>query len=375
MNKLAASQILVIDDDPFFLDLVSHALNAYELTLQSTGTMISDAQDFSRFDLIILDINLDEESGCELCKTVRSHDLDIPILFISGMIDYNTRIDAYGVGGNDYITKPFDQQELQLKVESLIRSYKHTVNLKQRLSETSSLVFDVQRDASNLHVINRFIIASNQCKDEEALFAVFFHTLKELQTDGVLVISGVDIRSSCGEVSRLENEIINMSSHLPRIKSFGNNRAFYNWRNCQLLVRKVNELIDILAILMDSLEISIDKMLAEKKLMQQIKDLEDHSVYNKNKITVIVNTMSENINDELLTLGLVSSLTVEEEQHIQNLMLDFNQKLQAQLAEQDHFNQSLHSTILSLRSVSPEFKRFLDNLSSADGVEDDVELF
>lgn len=373
-NHRKQHQILVIDDDEFSINIIESALEKYRIISDNSGKILSHI-DLSNYDLVILDIDLNGNSGFSLCEEIRKYNTDIPVLFISSMSDLESRLSAYGVGGNDYIAKPFLNEELQYKASSLIRFYKQLKELNLNLYNNTRLVLDVQKEAANLQEINRFIISSHQCKDIESLYIVFFHTLKALDTDGVLAITNYDLKASNGEVSRLEKEILEMANRLPRIYSFGKGRAFYNWKNCQLLVRKIGSLIDTLAILMDSLEICIDNLNHQKSLIDQISILEDHAQESKNMISSLFDKMTQDLSDELQTLGLISSLDPDEEERVRNLLFNYSNNIQRQLLEQEKHNNTLKSTIEKMSTNTLEFSKYLEWANSITDDSDAIELF
>ncbi len=373
--SLKDCHIVVVDDDPFFIDYVSESLNEANLYTCLDGQIISDTNIIASSDLIILDIDLNGKSGFSLCEKARAINPTVPILFISGLSDLESRLTAYGSGGNDYIAKPFQHEELQYKVFSLMGLYRETKDLNSRLTMHSQVIKDTQIDLANIQVINRFVVASMQCRDENALNTVFFHTLRELNTEGVIKISKAHPSSSCGEITRLEHEIMTMSEQLPRVYTFGKNRAFFNWKNCQLLVRNIGGLIDIIAMLMDSLEICINKLQYEKQLIEQIDTINQYNEIGQETVSDMLLNMVEDISERLMTLGLISSLEPEEEQQIQKVLHDYRQEIGKCFEEQTIYNHRLKGIIDEMRTASPEFQLFIDSIVNNSGQSDAVELF
>ncbi len=73
------------------------------------------------FDLIISDIMMPGIDGFDFAKSIRNYNENIPILFISALEDISSKKKAYGIGVDDYLTKPFSLEELRLKVGALLR--------------------------------------------------------------------------------------------------------------------------------------------------------------------------------------------------------------------------------------------------------------
>lgn len=368
-NTDTGYRIIAIDDEPFFLELIRDSLKDHTVITAKTGDVIDEH--LSEADLIILDINLESESGHDLCRKIRDIDSEIPILFISAMKDLETRLKAYGCGGNDYITKPFQADELAYKASTLASHYRNNQELKAELKNRNSTMRNIQLESSSIQVINRFTLSASQCKDISTLTLIFFYTLNELGLEGALAVEGMAAESSADTVSRLEEEILSLGDKLPRIHTFGNHRALYNWSNCRLLVRDIGPHIDTVAILMDAMDVSVDRIQHEDHLLEQIVAIEQHSTQVKNRLAEILELMKDKISDELLNLGVVSSLTWEEEERIKEILEKYTQEFQIHFIEQEMHNCNLRDAIDSLRSPHPDLYKQLETMLN----EDDDGLF
>ena len=115
---------LIIDDEKSLLDATSEYLNLFGI---STVTAESQEQCFEvlskdRVKLILLDINLGDESGFELCKNIRQM-TDVPIIFISARSSTDDMILALHIGGDDYIQKPYALSYLLAKIQVFLKRY------------------------------------------------------------------------------------------------------------------------------------------------------------------------------------------------------------------------------------------------------------
>lgn len=360
--------IVAIDDEPFFLELISDSLKDHDVVCSPDGDGLDGKLDGA--ELIIMDVHLENETGYDVCRRVREINADIPVLFVSAMQDLEARLKAYGCGGNDYITKPFQSDELALKTNTLVSHYRRTQHLKSELKNRSDLMLDIQRESSDIQIINRFTLSGSQCKDFNTLTLLFFYTLNELGLEGVLSILDHSPQSSTDSVSRLESEILDLGNQLPRIHSFGKQRALYNWANCRLLVRDIGPHIDTIAILMDALEVSIDRIKHEDNLLQQIVAIEQYSTEIKNRLAEILEMMKDKISDELLSLGVVSSLTWEEEERIKEILEKYTKEFQLHFIEQEMHNCNLRDAIEKLRTAHPNLYKQLETMlnESDDGL-------
>jgi DNA-binding response OmpR family regulator len=123
-NNLPAAQILVVDDDEFVRQSVSQSLARVNLKAICVDNPVNalKRRTGERFDLIILDIEMPEASGFELCTRFRAMPgcRDTPIIFLSVHRDHKNRIESALRGGSDYVTKPFLYTELAAKALSFV---------------------------------------------------------------------------------------------------------------------------------------------------------------------------------------------------------------------------------------------------------------
>ncbi|HKX76506.1 MAG TPA: response regulator transcription factor [Acidimicrobiia bacterium] len=117
------SRVLVVDDEDSLLDLVSSALRiaGYQVESEQSGF---DALTHVRArppDLIVLDVNLPDIDGFEVCRRLRRDGHQMPVVFLTardGMDDVRA---GFRQGGDDYVRKPFSLEELTLRIEALLR--------------------------------------------------------------------------------------------------------------------------------------------------------------------------------------------------------------------------------------------------------------
>lgn len=116
-------RILLVEDEEHLLDVIklNLELEGYTVITATTGNDGLDRFNESRFDLIILDVMLPGMDGYAVCETIRLKNSTIPILFLTAKNASNDRIKGLRIGGDDYLTKPFNLEELLLRVQKLIR--------------------------------------------------------------------------------------------------------------------------------------------------------------------------------------------------------------------------------------------------------------
>ncbi len=115
---------LIIDDEKLLADSTAEYFNLFGVKT-ALAYSVSDCRNFfkeNRAELLLLDINLGDGSGFELCKELRET-TDIPILFISARTSDDDKIIALSIGGDDYIQKPCSLSVLLAKVKAVLKRY------------------------------------------------------------------------------------------------------------------------------------------------------------------------------------------------------------------------------------------------------------
>jgi len=112
--------ILIVEDDPMIRSFLKAVLEAeeYDVTEAETGAEMFAALDGANFDVIVLDIMLPDGNGVDFARTLRRTS-NMPIVFATAVTDTDTRRRAIGLMQVDYVTKPFDAQELLLRIKNI----------------------------------------------------------------------------------------------------------------------------------------------------------------------------------------------------------------------------------------------------------------
>ena len=116
-------RVLLVEDDPVMAKSV-------ELMLKSTG-MVVDTTDMGEdgleigklydYDIIILDLMLPDMDGLEVLRRLRDARVETPVLILSGLTESEMKVKGLGSGADDYLTKPFDKNELLARIQAIVR--------------------------------------------------------------------------------------------------------------------------------------------------------------------------------------------------------------------------------------------------------------
>ncbi|WP_200307385.1 response regulator transcription factor [Streptomyces adelaidensis] len=116
-------RLLVVDDEEGIRSMLTMALEflGYRVTSASTGRQALQA--VTRYDpeLILLDVNLPDLSGFEVCRTLRDRGNAVPVLFLTGLGGVDDRVRGLDMGGDDFVSKPFELKEIAARVRALLR--------------------------------------------------------------------------------------------------------------------------------------------------------------------------------------------------------------------------------------------------------------
>jgi len=116
-------KVLIIEDEQKIADTLKLGLteNGFYAQAAYDGKIGLQLFRSQPFDLLILDINLPGMNGYEVCKAVRAHNDQVPIIMLTSLSTLNDKIEGYDVGADDYVVKPFEFRELLLKIRVLLK--------------------------------------------------------------------------------------------------------------------------------------------------------------------------------------------------------------------------------------------------------------
>ena len=215
------ADILIVDDTPANLDLLSGMLrgSGYRVRPVPNGRLALMAAANQVPDLVLLDINMPEMDGFEVCRRFKANDAleKVPIIFISALSDTQDKVRAFKAGGVDYITKPFQFEEVEARVVThvkLRRLQQETEQQNQALEDSYSRLKELEgmRDSLTHMIVHdmRSPLTSVNCflevvkmKSEGVLDA---KTLGYLDKVDRQVASVVAMVNDVLDISRLEDE-------------------------------------------------------------------------------------------------------------------------------------------------------------------------
>jgi DNA-binding response OmpR family regulator len=137
-------KILIIDDNRVLAESIKRQLAvSYVVDIALTGEQGIDQARTLGYDVILLDLKLPDMNGYDVCHELRSSHVATPILILTGTQDTMTAVRLFDAGADDYVTKPFNADELRARITALVRRSAHTVI--QETIKIQDLVMDIRR--------------------------------------------------------------------------------------------------------------------------------------------------------------------------------------------------------------------------------------
>ncbi len=205
-------KILVIDDDLAINELIKVNLElAYYTVISATDGIKGFALAKQELpDLIILDVMMPEIDGFKLCRKMR-HVTNVPILFLSGKVSEDDKIEGFEAGGDDYIEKPYSLREVYVRIVANIK--RNTQRVSKKSSNMLIVIGDfvIDKEKHKLFYQNEEIIISN--KEYELILFLAQNINREITFEEIgIKLWGTyietDRRNVMVNVSRLRKKIL-----------------------------------------------------------------------------------------------------------------------------------------------------------------------
>ena len=148
MRDLSESRILIVDDVKANVDVLVQTLrDHYKLSVALDGAGALRSVERNPPDLVLLDIMMPPGiDGYEVCRQLRANEAtrEIPVMFLSSLEDVKDKTRGFEVGGNDYLTKPFEMLEVQARVRSLLKAKAYADAIKEAMARDLRIAREIQ---------------------------------------------------------------------------------------------------------------------------------------------------------------------------------------------------------------------------------------
>jgi sigma-B regulation protein RsbU (phosphoserine phosphatase) len=147
VKELSECRVLIVDDVKANVDILVQALaGEYKLSVALGGNQALDAVRRNPPDLVLLDIVMPDIDGYEICRRLRTAEptRELPVMFLSSLEDVKDKAHGFEVGGNDYLTKPFEILEVKARVRSLLKAKSYADAVKASAERDLRIAREIQ---------------------------------------------------------------------------------------------------------------------------------------------------------------------------------------------------------------------------------------
>jgi sigma-B regulation protein RsbU (phosphoserine phosphatase) len=147
MKNLSDCRVLLVDDAKTNLDILVEGLKTdHKLSLALNGETALQIAARTPPDLVLLDIVMPGMDGYEVCRRLRQmpETAEVPIMFLSSLEEVQNKTRGFEVGGNDYLTKPFEMLEVKARVRSLLKAKAYSDAVKEQMASELRIAREIQ---------------------------------------------------------------------------------------------------------------------------------------------------------------------------------------------------------------------------------------
>ena len=181
MNK---ANILVVDDTRENLQLLNRLLTGfgYQVRPVTSGSKALSAAKIKLPDLILLDIMMPGMDGYAVCEQLKTDERtrDIPVIFISALHETFDKVKAFSCGGVDYVTKPFQEEEVVARIETHLTLRKMQKSLESEILERKRAEEALREQNRELALLNRISQRLQACRTEQDTYQVMTEACAQL---------------------------------------------------------------------------------------------------------------------------------------------------------------------------------------------------
>ena len=246
MTTNTRPSIMLVEDDDFAAKLTIGMIAAdYSVQHFSSGESALAKLEEMMPDLVLLDVSMPGLSGYDVCRRLRENQAtcDLPVIFISGLVDEEDRLAGYEAGGDDYLAKPVKPGELRLKISRAISRVAESSQRKADYSNAYSTAMTAMTSAGEMGEVLKFMRASFNCTDYIALCREVLNTIAAYGLEASIQIRGMGEVVSLnheGRCSPLEEAVLgNMSTH-GRIFEFSS-RASFSHEHITIIIKNISK--------------------------------------------------------------------------------------------------------------------------------------
>jgi len=379
--------ILVVDDDEAINSLLVNTLSIkYEADSVLCGMKAIAYCGNKKPHAILLDVNLGDIDGREVCETLKQEfgERTPPIIFISGDDSEKNVISCFNKGADDFIAKPFSPEQVVRKVDSLLKYHSLISNLQSQSDELSELVNTTMSQASSYGAVLQMVKQLNYCDSEPDIAEVVFKFLSSQGLTSAIYFVNRHGNACFDQKSRIcspiVKEVFELAHNKRRLYKLGN-RLLTSDQHCSLLImnppqessEEYGVFIDVIAVIIEALEARYLACLRERELSMLHTELSEVILDLHKSVEEVRAKKQKLIDDIVLRISLSFhqlDMSEEQENYFSGMLED------TVMAHDDNNNviMTLQQRLGVLVSAINELVK-PEQLSEGEVTADDVELF
>ncbi|WP_373975332.1 response regulator [Chitinibacter sp. SCUT-21] len=366
--------VLIVDDDLFMLDFLHDALaeSCQIITAESGSLALSQAQSHPK--LIIADIQMPEMNGFEFCRQIKDDfDLyDIPILFLSALDTIDDRLQAFEVGGEDFLAKPINPKILEAKVKRILALIDERQQLKNQSQYATNTAMLAMTSMSETGLLLEGLKRFNYCKTPRELADAVVQGQALFDVDSVVELllpnNANLVIGKQGPATELESSVIQHMASMDRITQF-KTRMSISYPHVRTLItnmptddpERCGRLRDHLAMLIEAAEVRLEAIntsnqsqnrgtaIAEtiKNLTTTMANIDDLQRSGRASASIILSNVMMRVEEALVGL----QLTERQESSLMAIIHDGLEDVSGALLAEAHFQDQLSNAIHDLQKA------------------------
>lgn len=365
--------VFLVDDQPYYHEIVKTVIGDFcSLIALGDGESALMAAAETPPNLILLDVEMPGMGGYDTCRRFKQNaaTVDVPVLFFSVHDEIEDRMKGYEAGGQDYITKPFNMQELKAKVLYLLEQFKRHAELKSIVDSAASTTMTAMTSMGELGVLLDLFRRLNSCTSCFDLAKLVASGISEYGLHGVVRVRILDEkRTISGDVqaSPLEESIMDRFSQMETVVGF-KSRLAVTYEHVSLLINdmpvadaeRCGRLRDHLVMLAEAANVRVGGIVASQQesnlrktmvstaqsITDTLSELDVDQRRIQDEIRAVTSKLTEDIESSLLKFGLSQA----QEQYLLGIVNDGVGRVIALQLDERHLQDKLADIIQRLSS-------------------------
>lgn len=357
-------RILIVDDDPIVTGMLTLLLEKYGYaanSVESGEDCLSNIAEINP-DAVILDIEMPGIDGYQTCQRLRdaAETHDLPVIFLSALESLDDRLKAYDVGGDDFIAKPYNPEEMRRKVDIAMRIKRRR---EQYLASANSTAMTALFSLGEFGAGLKFTRDSLSCRSLQSLARLAINALQSNGLDSHVQIRtesfGILTLTPEGQATPLEISVFELSRQQGRLFQFSR-RLIINYDSVSILVlnlplndpESVGRIRDYAAIICETAEAAVENIVLRLEANDRAEELRQLVEATKGAIDTLhvryrlqqedtrfeLEEMLHAMEDMYVSLGLLESQEATISQLINSAKDKVMMRLEAGMVGESEFN-------------------------------------